>query len=68
MAKPAHAYKGGYARVSTPEQKLHAQPDALAQAGCLKTFRDQVSGITALRPGREQLMAGHNNHSNQNRR
>jgi DNA invertase Pin-like site-specific DNA recombinase len=43
--------------VSTPDQKLDAQLDALAQAGCLKTFTDQVSGTTALRPGWEQLMA-----------
>lgn len=57
MAEPAHAYKVGYARVSTPDQKPDAQLDALAQAGCLKTFTDQVSGTTALRPGWEQLMA-----------
>jgi DNA invertase Pin-like site-specific DNA recombinase len=57
MAEPAHAYKVGYARVSTPDQKLDAQLDALAQAGCLKTFTDQVSGTTALRPGWDQLMA-----------
>jgi DNA invertase Pin-like site-specific DNA recombinase len=57
MAEPAHAYKVGYARVSTPDQKLDAQLDALAQAGCLKTFTDQVSGTTALRPGWGQLMA-----------
>jgi DNA invertase Pin-like site-specific DNA recombinase len=57
MAEPAHAYKVGYARVSTPDQKLDAQLDALAQAGCLKMFTDQVSGTTALRPGWEQLMA-----------
>jgi DNA invertase Pin-like site-specific DNA recombinase len=57
MAEAAHAYNVGYARVSTPEQTLDAQLDALAQAGCLKTFTDQVSGTTALRPGWEQLMA-----------
>jgi DNA invertase Pin-like site-specific DNA recombinase len=56
MAEPAHVYKVGYARVSTPDQKLDAQLDALAQAGCLKTFTDQVSGTTALRSGWEQLM------------
>jgi DNA invertase Pin-like site-specific DNA recombinase len=57
MAELVHAYKVGYARVSTPDQKLDAQLDALAQVGCLKTFTDQVSGMTALRPGWEQLMA-----------
>jgi DNA invertase Pin-like site-specific DNA recombinase len=56
MAEPA-AYKGGYARVSTPDQKRDAQLDALAQPGHLKTFTDQVSGTTTLRPGWEQLMA-----------
>jgi DNA invertase Pin-like site-specific DNA recombinase len=57
MAESVHAYKVGYARVSTPDQNLDAQLDALAQAGCLKTYTDQVSGTTALRPGWEQLMA-----------
>jgi DNA invertase Pin-like site-specific DNA recombinase len=57
MAESVHAYKVGYARVSTPDQNLDAQLDALAQAGCLKTFTDQVSGTTALRPGWERLMA-----------
>jgi DNA invertase Pin-like site-specific DNA recombinase len=57
MAEPARACKVGYARVSPPDQKLDAQLDALAQAGCLKTFTDQGSGTTALRPGWEQLMA-----------
>jgi DNA invertase Pin-like site-specific DNA recombinase len=57
MAESVHAYKVGYARVSTPDQHLDAQLDALAQAGCLKTFTDQVSGTTALRPGWERLMA-----------
>jgi DNA invertase Pin-like site-specific DNA recombinase len=57
MAKPSRAYKVGYARVSMPDQKLDVQLDALAQAACLKTFTDQVSGTTALRPGWEQLVA-----------
>jgi DNA invertase Pin-like site-specific DNA recombinase len=57
MAESVHAYKVGYARASTPDQHLDAQLDALAQAGCLKTFTDQVSGTTALRPGWERLMA-----------
>jgi DNA invertase Pin-like site-specific DNA recombinase len=42
MADPAHVYKVGYARVSTPEQNLDAQLDALAQAGCLKTLAQFV--------------------------
>jgi DNA invertase Pin-like site-specific DNA recombinase len=55
MPAPSRADKIGYARVSTPGQKLDAQLDALIQAGCGKTFSDQVSGTTAARPGWEQL-------------
>jgi DNA invertase Pin-like site-specific DNA recombinase len=55
MPAPSRADKIGYARVSTPGQKLDAQLDALIQAGCVKTFSDQVSGTTAARPGWEQL-------------
>src|SRR5215475_731074 len=47
--------KIGYARVSMAGQKLDAQLDALTQAGCLKIFTDQVSGMRAARPGWEQL-------------
>jgi DNA invertase Pin-like site-specific DNA recombinase len=39
----------GYARVSTHEQNLDLQRDALKNAGCTKTFT--VSGGTAERPG-----------------
>ncbi len=40
----------GYARVSTAEQRLHSQTDALAKAGCAKVFSDIVSGSTTSRP------------------
>jgi DNA invertase Pin-like site-specific DNA recombinase len=43
--------------VSTPDQKLDSQRDALAQAGGVKIFSDQVSGATGDRPGGEQLIA-----------
>ena len=34
----------GYARVSTTEQNLDLQHDALKRAGCEKTIEDTVSG------------------------
>ena len=40
----------GYARVSTDDQKLNLQIDALEKVGCEKIFTDQVSGSTACRP------------------
>src|SRR5215211_7740862 len=41
----------GYARVSTQEQTLALQQDALTQAGCEKVFTDTVSGSQDERPG-----------------
>ena len=39
----------GYARVSTTEQHLHLQQDALESAGCIKIFTDILSGATKER-------------------
>ena len=40
----------GYARVSTGDQSLTLQIDALEEAGCERVFQDQVSGIVNTRP------------------
>jgi DNA invertase Pin-like site-specific DNA recombinase len=40
----------GYARVSTQDQNLDLQIDALTQAGCKKLFQEKMSGSRAARP------------------
>ena len=52
----------GYARVSTQDQNLELQTEALQKAGCKKIFEDRISGTRAERPGlvqaRESLLGG----------
>lgn len=43
--------KVGYARVSTLEQNLDLQTDALKQAGCERIITDEISGSLTERPG-----------------
>ncbi len=50
--------KIGYARVSTDEQNLDLQRDALKRAGCKRIFQDQgISGIARQRPGLDEALA-----------
>ncbi len=46
----------GYARVSTQDQTLDLQMDALKQAGCEKLFTDMISGGKSDRPGLQEAM------------
>ena len=47
----------GYARVSTQDQTLRLQHDALTDGGCEKLFREKLSGTRTTLPAREKLLA-----------
>ncbi|WP_036478546.1 recombinase family protein [Myxosarcina sp. GI1] len=47
----------GYARVSTNEQNLDLQLDALRLHGCERFFTDTVSGAKAVRPGLNEMLS-----------
>ncbi|MGV0983479.1 MAG: recombinase family protein [Limnohabitans sp.] len=46
----------GYARVSTDEQRTHAQTDALEGAGCEVIFEEKRSGGTMARPLLQKML------------
>jgi len=57
MVQKSNTMKVGYARVSTQEQLLDLQLDALKKAACERIFTDKVSGIQSLKPDFENLLA-----------
>jgi DNA invertase Pin-like site-specific DNA recombinase len=46
----------GYARVSTQEQSLDLQKDALLKSGCTEIFEDTISGSKSEREGLDKLL------------
>jgi len=46
----------GYARVSTQDQTLDLQQDALSKEGCAKIFTDTASGASTERSGLEEAL------------
>lgn len=62
MSHEDHTQKGtmkriGYARVSTGDQSLNLQIDALKAARCDVIFDDVISGASRKRPGLDQALA-----------
>jgi len=47
----------GYARVSTDDQNLDLQMDALSKAGCDRILEDHISGAKAERPGLQEVLS-----------
>jgi DNA invertase Pin-like site-specific DNA recombinase len=47
----------GYARVSTHDQTLNLQRDALEKAGCTKIFTDVISGAKTERKGLDEVLS-----------
>ena len=49
--------KIGYARVSTQDQRLELQTDALARCGCQQIYKERKSGKTRERPELEKMVS-----------
>ena len=47
----------GYARISTSDQNLDLQIDALNKVGCEKIFQDVASGAKSARPGLQEALS-----------
>jgi DNA invertase Pin-like site-specific DNA recombinase len=48
--------KVSYARVSTEDQNLHMQEDALKSSGCEEIFTDVASSAKSQRPGLDKAL------------
>jgi len=48
--------KIGYARVSTKDQNLDLQIEALEKAGCAKIYQEKISGATKNRPELDKMI------------
>lgn len=48
--------KAGYARISTSDQNLSLQEDALKSEGCERIYKDIASGAKTERPGLEEAL------------
>jgi len=47
----------GYARVSTTDQNLDTQIEALEKAGCHKIFQEKITGTLASRPELDRMLS-----------
>jgi predicted site-specific integrase-resolvase len=53
---PMAADRIGYARLSTRDQNLDLQLDALKKAGCDRIYEDTISGTKSRRPALDQAL------------